>query len=134
MRVCKDCVAEGVTQTRPAPFPGPRCATHHRRVVNARKSRAHDLSVQRTYGLPPGGYELVLTAQGGKCWICRRATGRTKRLAVDHDHATGKVRGILCGPCNSLLAHVRDEVDVLLRAVEYLRDPPAQRLLPQLEE
>lgn len=85
--------------------------------------------VQRVYGLPPGGYAKLLAAQGGKCWICQRATGRAKRLAVDHDHATGTPRGILCSVCNRLLGHVRDDPDMLLRAAQYLLNPPAAHLL-----
>lgn len=125
-RRCIDC---GPTSKRAAPHPGPRCFTHHKVVVRARKERAHDLMVQRTYGLPPGGYAKLLAFQGGKCFICRRATGRTKRLAVDHDHKTGEVRGILCGPCNQLLGHVRNDPDVLIVAAQYLVNPPFRRLM-----
>lgn len=125
-RRCIDC---GPTSKRPAPNPGPRCHTHHKVVVRARKERAHELMVQKTYGLPPGGYAKLLAYQGGKCWICRRATGKTKRLAVDHDHRTGEVRGILCGPCNKLLAHVRDDPDMLIASAQYLVNPPYRRLL-----
>lgn len=128
MKLCRDCVAEGVKGRRPAPHPGPRCTSHHRIVVKARKARAHELMVQRVYGLEPGGYARLLAFQGGKCWICQRATGRARRLAVDHDHATGKPRGILCSPCNRLLGHVRDDPEVLLRAARYLASPPAEQL------
>lgn len=125
-RRCKECPTGS---KRPAPHPGPRCYTHHKLAVRVRRDRAHDLMVQKTYGLGPGEYRALLAAQGGKCWICQRATGRTKRLAVDHNHESGKVRGILCGPCNQLLGHVRDDPDVLIRAAQYLINPPAERLL-----
>lgn len=85
--------------------------------------------VQKTYGLGEGDYARLLAYQAGRCWICRRATGATKRLAVDHDHKTEKVRGLLCGPCNQLLGHVRDDPEVLIRAAQYLLHPPAQRAL-----
>lgn len=65
----------------------------------ARSDRAHDRYVQRTYGLAPGQYKEMLEAQDGRCAMCRRIP-RSKRLAVDHDHFTGKVRGLLCGGCN----------------------------------
>lgn len=128
MKRCKECPPTA-KKPRPAPHPGPRCTTHHRLAVKARKARAHELMVLKTYGLEPGEYQKILTFQGGKCWICRRATGATKRLAVDHDHKTDKVRGILCGPCNQLLGHVRDDPEVLIRAAQYLLDPPADRAL-----
>lgn len=133
MRLCRDCVDEfGEDKARklrrPASHPGPRCTSHHRAVVRVRKARAHELMVQRVYGLGPGDYDRLLAFQGGKCWICRRATGRVRRLAVDHDHKTGKPRGILCSPCNRLLGHVRDDPTVLIRAAEYLTSPPARVL------
>lgn len=126
MKVCKDCPPGS---KRAARFPGPRCFTHNKIVVKARSDAAHDRDVVRTYGLPPGGYVRLLAAQGGKCWICQRANGKTKRLAVDHNHKNDKVRGILCGPCNQLLGHVRDDPDVLIRAAQYLVNPPAERFL-----
>lgn len=126
MKPCRDCLPG---TKRPTPHPGPRCVTHHRVVVKARKEAAHERMVQKTYGLGPGDYARLLAAQGGKCWICQRATGARKRLAVDHDHSSGEVRGILCGPCNQLLGHVRNDPDVLIRAAQYLINPPARRFL-----
>src|SRR5712664_3807984 len=53
------------------------------------------------YALTPLQYETILRAQGGGCALCGRVPSTTKRrLHVDHDKATGRVRGILCGPCN----------------------------------
>lgn len=77
------------------------------------------------YGLTPEQYKALYEAQNGSCYICQRATGKTKRLAVDHDHATGYVRGLLCGPCNSILAQIRDDRYAAARIVLYLMYPPA---------
>ena len=52
------------------------------------------------YGLAFVDFEKMRTAQKGKCAICKT---ETKRLCVDHDHKTGKIRGLLCVPCNVLL-------------------------------
>jgi hypothetical protein len=69
-------------------------------------------------------------AQGGRCYICQRATGARRRLAVDHNHATGEVRGLLCKPCNrDVLGHLRDNTEALQRAIDYLTNPPARRVL-----
>lgn len=95
----------------------------------------------RIYGLGPGDYQRLYLAQGGRCWICRRATGKTKRLAVDHDHNCTEghpktsacrkcVRGLLCGPCNTH-AIGRLGPEALQRAYWYLLDPPAAKLLAQ---
>src|SRR5690349_8377482 len=67
--------------------------------VRAARDRAHDRYVQRTYGLAAGDYAARLDAQGGRCAICTRRPVR-RRLAVDHNHETGEIRGLLCYHCN----------------------------------
>jgi Recombination endonuclease VII len=70
------------------------------------------------YGLSGDQYNALYNAQGGCCAIC----GRTdKRLAVDHDHSTGYVRGLLCGRCNPALGAFRDSVSLLQDAIDYLK-------------
>lgn len=71
------------------------------------------------YGMTVDDYEALVLAQGGVCAICNGRPGR-KRLAVDHDHATGAVRGLLCEACNLALGGFRDDPTLLLRAAEYL--------------
>ena len=63
-------------------------------------------------------YDAMLASQHGACAICNRKPG--KRLAVDHCHVTGKVRGLLCAKCNSGLAFFQDNPDYILAAIEYL--------------
>lgn len=82
----------------------------------------------RLYGLTVDGYEAMLRAQDGVCAICLKPerfidarTGEPRRLAVDHDHVTGRVRGLLCGRCNRTLGHMDEDVDSLIRAADYLR-------------
>lgn len=129
-RCCKDCDREPGRWARPAPHPGPRCATHHRAVVKARQIAAHGRAVESGYGITPERYWAMYEAQGGLCAICQRATGTARRLAVDHDHrcAAGHdpkrgcgrcVRGLLCGPCNQMIGRLGEAA--LTRAVEYLR-------------
>lgn len=125
--ICKDCIAEGVTAARPAPHQGPRCATHFYAERKRIRANAHEWRVGRLFNLAPGEYAARLESQGGVCAICQRATGRTKALAVDHDHrcCPGRtscgacVRGLLCGPCNQLVG--RYGVEALSRAITYLR-------------
>ena len=68
-------------------------------------------------------YNAVLAEQGGVCAICRKfeVTKRTNRLVVDHDHATGKIRGLLCHRCNCGLGYLKDDPVLIERAGEYLR-------------
>jgi hypothetical protein len=96
--------------------------------LKARKASSHERRVQEVYGLAEGDYDRLLEAQGGVCYICRRATGRTRRLSVDHDHRTGAVRGLLCRPCNDLLGHIRDDVETAKRVIGYLTWSPAEHL------
>ena len=128
-RPCKDC---GST-TRPTPNPGPRCATCHRAVKAARKAASHERNVGKAYGLKPGQYEQLYAAQGGVCFICQRAKGLTKKLSVDHDHETEYVRGLLCGPCNKVLGHLRDDADAAYRMGDYLVDPPAFKVIGRVK-
>lgn len=130
-KVCKDCKEEAggfpapAVYKRPSPFPGPRCYSHHKAEEKRLKEASHARRVARTYGLKDGQYEELYAAQGGVCAICRRATGKVRKLAVDHDHKTGYVRGLLCKPCNSVLAHFRDDINAAGRVFSYLLTPPA---------
>ena len=68
----------------------------------------------------------MLEAQGGVCAICEkpeRSTsryGRIKKLAVDHDHDTGAVRGLLCANCNKGIGNLGDDPDILIAGAAYL--------------
>lgn len=129
---CKDC---DPGTTRPAPFPGPRCHTHNEAIKKIRSKHRHETEVGHKYGLLPGEYEALLAYQNGRCWICQRATGKTKRLAVDHNHRTGEPRGLLCGPCNrGVVGHLREDPDAFYRVIYYLFDPPARRVLGRMRK
>lgn len=92
----------------------------------------------RTYGLTAEDYDEIYEYQNGRCYICQHATGRTKRLSVDHCHATGMIRGLLCGPCNKMLGRFRDNPNAARRIIDYLAHPPAveaigKRYVPEKE-
>ncbi len=70
----------------------------------------------------------MLKAQGSVCAICgskettvNAKNDKIQKLSVDHDHATGKVRGLLCTACNKALGLLSDDLDKILKAHEYLR-------------
>ena len=86
-------------QTTQASSASRRLDREARAKEKARADRNHDRYVQRTYGLQSGAYASMLEAQSGRCAICTRRP-RARRLAVDHDHDTGEVRGLLCYTCN----------------------------------
>jgi hypothetical protein len=98
--------------------------------VKKEKSRnAHAKALEARYGITRTDYDELYAKQGGVCYICERSTGKTRRLSVDHDHETGRVRGLLCRPCNNLLGHARDSIAFFERCISYLKDPPFNQLL-----
>lgn len=80
----------------------------------------------KTYGISRSKVEEMLKSQNGKCRVCYIELvlgGRTKNSAcVDHDHTTGKVRGILCNHCNRGLGMFFDNQLLLYKAIEYLKE------------
>jgi hypothetical protein len=72
--------------------------------------------LRRRYGIGQAHVERILAMQDGKCPGC----GKRDPEHVDHDHATGEVRGLLCFNCNQALGNVRDDVWVLARLIDYL--------------
>lgn len=85
----------------------------------------HGAMIERTYGLTATEYDRLLAEQGGRCAICR-ARPKSKRLAVDHDHKTGAVRGLLCSRCNhDLLGSAWDSLAMATALWHYMNTPPA---------
>ena len=83
---------------------------------------------KKAYGVTKESFAALLASQGGACAICSTYEpivhgGRTWN--IDHDHANGVVRGILCHRCNLLLGHAKDDINSLQRAIDYLRKPNA---------
>lgn len=75
-------------------------------------------------------YDTMLEQQGGGCKVCGRTPeDNGKRLAVDHNHSTGRIRGLLCDKCNVGLGHLGDSLNRVLKAAEYL----AEDILEQSE-
>lgn len=78
-------------------------------------------SLKARYGVSKETYEAMLAAQGGRCAGCGRPSSVfKKRLCVDHDHLTRKIRGLLCGDCNIVLGKAGDRSNNLRRLVDYL--------------
>lgn len=81
---------------------------------------------KRQFGITPEHYDAMFEAQGGVCAICGEPETLVdprkgpRRLAVDHDHETGRVRGLLCGNCNNGLGRFKDSPILLAAALAYL--------------
>lgn len=75
----------------------------------------------KKYGMSKDDYAILLKKQNGGCAICSREE-KGRRLAVDHCHSSGKVRGLLCAACNTTLGKFNDDYELLEKAVLYLKN------------
>lgn len=118
---CKPCHAIRATvRYRANPEHGRLQAKRWRQDNPERVSEIHRNSNIRAYGIEPEDYEALLLAQGGVCAICEKICKTGKRLSIDHDHVSGQVRGLLCSSCNRGIGNLHDDVDLLVRAANYL--------------
>ena len=95
------------------------------RKVYAPKATEADL--QYRFGISLAEYTELCIEQNGQCAICQQPetemrNGRIKALAVDHDHISGKIRGLLCSSCNTGIGKLKDSVELLQSAIRYLTD------------
>lgn len=86
----------------------------------ANRDSERERHLKRKYGITLADYAELLKRQGGCCAICRRSEPASKTLDVDHCHATGRVRGLLCTSCNRMIGHSFDNPETLARAATYL--------------
>lgn len=84
------------------------------------KEFTYALSIESRFGMPVEEYRQRLANQGGRCAICGDAPDEGKRLHLDHDHATGAVRDLLCRWCNYALGNAKDEPARLRAMADYL--------------
>jgi len=96
------------------------CKPCHNSVMRENRIKHHgsirNYHLKRRYGITEDDFERMLARQGGLCAICRVVPG----TFVDHSHATGQVRGILCFNCNNGLGHFGDNLVLLELAALYL--------------
>lgn len=93
------------------------CATY-RKHIRGHRGAAHR---KDRYGLTNADYHSMVTAQNGRCALCGQLPeDRYGALCVDHDHATGEVRDLLCRRCNRGLGFFLDDPGLLSKAMTYL--------------
>ena len=85
------------------------------------KDHVRDLSYKRLFGITLEEYNGLFATQHGLCKGCHVHQSSEKRaFAIDHNHKTGKVRGLLCGNCNVSLGNAKDNPMILRRLAEYV--------------
>ena len=139
MKRCASCkeempVADFYRSARGMPGYRPYCKPCHkikRRAAYLRsggKDVPYEQLIRREYGITLADYNVMLRKQAHRCAICRRAetavsrSGEVRRLAVDHDHVTKTVRGLLCHRCNILVWAFEDNHTRLASIAGYIED------------
>lgn len=107
--VCKTCTKE-------------RTNTYYHANRDDYTERRHWIRVAKEYGVDREWFEATVKEQRGRCAICREKLELHDRrmVHIDHNHVTGKVRGILCCHCNRGLGGFRDSIKFMIRAIGYL--------------
>ena len=96
-----------------------------RRHRKKHPEKIRDTKLRQAYGVGSDYYNERLAEQGGVCAGCRQNVktiwkGRVVAMAIDHDHKTGKNRGVLCLNCNRALGSLRDNINILQNLIDYL--------------
>lgn len=139
MRICKDCknpLQEGEYKLKFGNW-CMSCRRIYHRVQTARYRQSlrdrgipevtleerRKRNLKDNFNLTLDEYEVMRESQDFKCKICKRPERvNNKALAVDHDHKTGQIRGLLCHHCNVGLGHFEDNEELLMKAISYLKD------------
>ena len=101
---------------------------HNKKMRNKYDSKVmKDYDLKRAYGIDLKKYEDMFLEQKGCCKICNKHISQLnnkhkKSLCVDHCHETKKIRGLLCDKCNRGIGLLNDDVKILSRAIEYLKN------------
>ena len=123
---CKECRRTERQSTRYQDY----LKKYTRCVLEKNPQYNRQVLVKSKYGLTLDQIEDIFTLQGRKCLICGVTDIPSDKWAVDHDHSTGEVRGILCKKCNSGIGFLGDSIDTILNAYNYLarfKSPDAKR-------
>jgi len=96
--------------------------------IKKHPDRVAEIARKHNYGITPEEYKEKVKKQRNRCALCGNKethkdhrSGKVRVLSVDHDHKTNKLRGLLCGNCNRGLGMFKDSIDLLLKAIKYLK-------------
>lgn len=89
-------------------------------IYSTCKTCIREKHMLKKYGITLDEYDAMLEKQNQVCKICLGPPGSKGRYYIDHNHTTGKIRGLLCSYCNFALGNSRDNIDILRNMIEYL--------------
>jgi len=101
-----------------------KCKKDYDKVHNSspdRKKKLQNYSLKKLYGISVKEKNELKEAQGNRCIICNKWFSKPEDAHVDHDHSTGRIRGILCRRCNRVLGFVEESKVILEKMINYLR-------------
>jgi len=120
--ICKECHSQYMKKYWADPKNKAKKKEWFKGYIAKNKNRYKDRHLKYTFDLPYGSYDGMLNKQKGKCAICLRMPYEHKRFAVDHNHKTGIIRGLLCDNCNVGLGKFFDNIKILTKAIRYLNE------------
>ncbi len=103
---------------------GEKIRSEFRQYYKDNPEKRKDAQIKCQFGIDLVSYHKMLEEQGGGCAICKSTDIKRKGsayFAIDHDHITGQVRGLLCDYCNVMLGRAKDDVNILQSAIDYLK-------------
>lgn len=126
MSMCRDCSMEKTRAYRLKNLDRERAIGREKQRAFRAANPSYDrwMKIWRKYGLTPKQWEDLYSLQQGRCAICIAPLAEGTKICVDHDHATGVVRGLLCTICNQGLGYFKDDPDRLRRAAAYVEAAP----------
>ncbi len=113
-------------------YQSPKAEAYRKKNEEELKAKGRKQHLKKKFGLTIEEYNKLLKKQNGVCVICGKKEivkwkGILKSLAVDHNHKTGKVRGLLCYKCNIGIGFFQEDILILKKAIEYLEELKADR-------
>lgn len=116
--VCKKCHSKAGKEYRKRPEVIKKNKKKSKEWYENNKEKIKDWELQNKYGITIEQYNIMIKSQDNKCIICEKED----KLFVDHNHDTGKVRGLLCHFCNAGLGCFRDNINNLKQAIKYIEE------------
>lgn len=125
---CKPCCKENQKKVRNTSRHKEYVKLYREKNKEKIRQQYRNSGLKRNYGITIDEYKILLLKQNNRCAICKqlestmsRRTNRPFLMSVDHDHKTGRIRGLLCGRCNLALGGFKDDPVLLQEAINYLK-------------